>query len=111
MATDDEEVDEGPFDNDEDDMEAVEKSADPQRRSRLLRRIRRRTARRFRRIPRRARSFRRSRRVSPSRRGRRVSPGRRVRRVLFGFNHIAPTLFIVHQKLLKWSSITEIFVK
>ncbi|XP_027035702.1 uncharacterized protein LOC113664302, partial [Pocillopora damicornis] len=35
MATDDEEVDEGPFDNDEDDeddMEAVEKSADPQRR-------------------------------------------------------------------------------
>ena len=32
MATDDEEVDEGPFDNDEDnegDVEAVEKSADP----------------------------------------------------------------------------------
>ena len=52
-------------------MEAVEKSADPQRRSRLLRRIRRRTARRFRCIPRRARRF---------RRGRRVSPGRRVRR-------------------------------
>ena len=47
MATEDEEFDEGAFDNDEDDVGAVENSADPRRitcRIRLPRRIRRRRA-------------------------------------------------------------------
>ena len=40
MATEDEEFEEGAFDNDEDDVGAVEKSADPQRITRQIRQIR-----------------------------------------------------------------------
>ena len=40
MATEDEEFDEGVFDNDEDDVGAIERSADPRRITRRIRRIR-----------------------------------------------------------------------
>ena len=66
MATEDEEFEEGALDNDEDDVGAVEKSADPQRitrRIRLVRRIRRRRLRRLPRIRRRVRRVRRILRV------------------------------------------------
>ena len=61
MATEDEEFDEGVFDNDEDDVGAIERSADPRRiirRIRLPRRIRCRRASRIPRFRRRARRVR-----------------------------------------------------
>ena len=75
MATEDEEFEEGAPDNDEDDVGAVEKSADPQRitrRIRLVRRIRRRRLRRLPRIRRRFRRVRRTLRVRRFRRPRRL---------------------------------------
>ena len=76
MATEDEEVEEGAFDNDEDDVGAVEKSADPQRITRRIRLVRRIRRRRLRRLPRIRRRVRRVRRI---RRGRRSLRLRRLR--------------------------------
>ena len=58
MATEDEEFDEGVFDNDEDDVGAIGRSADPRRITRRIRRIRCRRAGRIPRFRRRARRVR-----------------------------------------------------
>ena len=76
MATEDEEFEEGALDNDEDDVGAVEKSADPQRITRRIRLVRRIRRRRLRRLPRIRRRFRRVRRIL---RGRRSPRLRRLR--------------------------------
>ena len=76
MATEDEEFEEGALDNDEDDVGAVEKSADPQRITRRIRLVRRIRRRRLRRLPRIRRRVRRVRRI---RRGRRSLRLRRLR--------------------------------
>ena len=76
MATEDEEFEEGAFDNEEDDVGAVEKSADPQRITRRIRLVRRIRRRRLRRLPRIRRRVRRVRRIL---RGRRSPRLRRLR--------------------------------
>ena len=76
MATEDEEFEEGALDNDEDDVGAVEKSADPQRITRRIRLVRRIRRRRLRRLPRIRRRVRRVRRIL---RGRRSLRLRRLR--------------------------------
>ena len=76
MATEDEEFEEGALDNDEDDVGAVEKSADPQRITRRIRLVRRIRRRRLRRLPRIRRRVRRVRRIL---RGRRSPRLRRLR--------------------------------